>query len=93
MLNGLLATFLTSSLLLASCTSAPRAPETIQRTVSFHHADARLAANRARAQLGQPPMEAEVRITCDARANQWVVTATPADMERVEALASKLDHD
>ncbi len=61
------------------------------RVIPFQHADARLAANHARAEFGQPPMEGVVKLECDARTNSWVVQALPADLARVEAIAARYD--
>jgi hypothetical protein len=36
-------------------------------------------------------MESVVHIECDGKSNDWFVTATPADMARVEEIAARYD--
>jgi hypothetical protein len=75
--------------------NAARAEETAsalqKKVIHFKHADARIASNYARAEFGCPPMESVVHIECDGKSNDWFVTATPADMARVEEIAARYD--
>lgn len=82
---------LAATLILSACrqTTASGAPQ--RHVIAFEHADARRAANVARAELGQPPMEGLVRIECDGVRNSWIVEASPADFTRLQAIARRLD--
>lgn len=69
---------------------APQPGEATQ-TIRFQHQDASLAANHARREFGNPPMEGVVRVVIDTRTNSWVVHAIPADMARVTEIAARYD--
>ncbi len=62
-----------------------------KKVIHFEYEDARIAANRARVEFGCPPMDSVVRIECDGQSNDWIVTATAADMLRVEEIAARYD--
>ncbi len=68
----------------------PRAGD-ITETIRFQHQDARFAANYARKEFGTPPMDGVVQVLIDAGTNSWVVHASPADMERIKAIAARFD--
>lgn len=63
----------------------------VTETIRFQHQDARFAANYARKEFGTPPMDGVVQVVIDAGTNSWVVHASPADMERVKAIAARFD--
>lgn len=62
-----------------------------ERILPFQHQSAVMAASQARAEFGRPPMAGEVKVQCDRRTNSWIVTASAADMARVEAIAARFD--
>ncbi|MCE9592582.1 MAG: hypothetical protein K8S98_00175 [Planctomycetes bacterium] len=96
-----LVTLLVVALTLNACRTDPAADNaaraqsvatgTLERILPFQHQSAVMAANQARAEFGRPPMEGEVKVQCDRRTNSWIVTATAADMARVEAIAARFD--
>lgn len=83
---------LAAALIMPACRQTPASGAPERHVIEFEHADARLAANAARAEFGQPPMEGLVRIECDSVRNRWIVEARPADFTRLQAIAQRLDH-
>lgn len=66
-------------------------PGDVTETIRFQHQNAGSAANHARVEFGNPPMDGVVQVVIDAGTNSWVVHASPADMERVKVIAARFD--